>query len=155
MRYVILVAALIAATQFLFGCDMRHAVRIELKEGVITNDGKFTVPDVMATLKPVLEKNELNCVEKLEQQRHEVKCKTWAHSLSTVQIYDKGGAARVIVEDESRIFFLWTPQPYGRLRAEVINSLKNKYGVDHLNCGQGFGLEIPCDEWPPESKRGK
>lgn len=154
MKCLMLVAALIIFSLALFGCDMRHAVRIELKEGIVAIHQKHAVEDVMATLRPVIDRNKLNCTEKPEQKQLEVKCKTWALSSTAVLILDKSGAARVIVEDESPIFF-WTPQPYGRIREEVIYALKSRYGEDHLSCGQGYGLEIPCNEWPQENKSGK
>jgi hypothetical protein len=153
MKILLSVAVLTVAALSLPGCDMRHAVRLELKEGAVA-DNRLTVSDVMATLKPVIAKNDLQCAEKPGQQRLEIQCKTWSLSSSSLHIIDTHGVAQVIVEDESPIFF-WTPQPYGRIRKDVINALKNRYGEDRLDCGQGFGLGIPCNEWPKENKPGK
>lgn len=153
MKTNLSVAGLLIVALFISGCDMRHAVKVELKEGSAVSPDMFTVKDVMAALRPAIDKNDLKCANKHEHQEAVVKCKTWSLSYTSLKIFEKNERARIIVEDDLPIFF-WTPQPYGRIRSNVISVLKTKYGENNLDCGQGFGF-THCNEWPRENRTQK
>ncbi len=138
--------------QLTTGCDMRHAVAVKLKEGVTLGDSRsgksFTVRNVKTALLPVIEKYGLKCREELGAGL-EIRCKTWELSYTGLQMIENtrnGGAAVVTVEDRSSIF-LWTPQPYGEMKTDVLNILKRSFKVDELECGQGFDFVERCEEW--------
>ena len=138
--------------QLTAGCDMRHAVGVKLKDGLTLGDSrgdkKFTVRNVKTALMPVIEKYDLKCQEVLGAGL-EIRCKTWELSYTELQLvenFGNGGAAFVTLEDRSSIF-LWTPQPYGKIRTDVLKILKGTFKADELECGQGFGFVGRCEEW--------
>jgi len=137
------------------GCDMRHAVRIQLKDisnYTTSNDNSsifkyYTYNNVVTALNPIFTYYNMTCEDNLDYNGHNLICKTWQLSSTKLKIRELYGAPQVYVEDESFILF-WTPQPFGNLRKDVQNILIKEFGAGYLSCVQGFGFHMPCTNWP-------
>ena len=153
---VFIITTIVLATS---GCDMRHAIRIQLKDQnnyTSSNDNisiykVYTYNNVMTALSPIITSHNMTCEDNPDYNGHNLICKTWSLSATKLKIREIYGAPKVIVEDESFIF-LWTPQPYGDIRKNVQNILIKEFGAGYLSCVQGFGFHIPCTGWPIDNE---
>lgn len=139
-------------SSLLIGCDMVHAVRIASKNNNVIDGSHRTqtsnTMNLMSALAPVIEKYDLNCQSKADGDKmsSQMICKTWALSYSRVRILnDNTSAAVVFVEDISPIF-LWEPQPYDRIKTDVIKTFEKELKAGRLDCRQGFGFRAPCEK---------